>query len=51
MMRGNKFTIEEITVIIKVMSVIPFNSLLFMCRVNSHKANYRHSTVQIYITT
>jgi hypothetical protein len=21
------------------------NSLLFMCRVNSHKANYRHSTV------
>jgi hypothetical protein len=28
-----------------------FNSLLFMCRVNSYKANYRHSTVQIYITT
>jgi competence protein ComGF len=27
------------------------NSLLFMCRVNSYKANYRHSTVQIYITT
>jgi hypothetical protein len=26
---------------------IQFNSLLFMCRVNSHKANYRHSTVQI----
>jgi hypothetical protein len=22
-----------------------FNSLLFMCRVNSHKVNYRHSTV------
>jgi hypothetical protein len=30
---------------------IQFNSLLFMCRVNSHRANYRHSTVQIYITT
>jgi lipoic acid synthetase len=24
---------------------IQFNSLLFMCRVNSHKSNYRHSTV------
>jgi hypothetical protein len=24
---------------------IQFNSLLFMCRANSHKANYRHSTV------
>jgi hypothetical protein len=24
---------------------IQFNSLLFMCRVNSHKANYRHKTV------
>jgi hypothetical protein len=24
---------------------IQFNSLLFMCRVNSYKANYRHSTV------
>jgi hypothetical protein len=23
---------------------IQFNSLLFMCRVNSYKANYRHST-------
>jgi hypothetical protein len=22
-----------------------------MCQVNSYKANYRHSTVQIYITT
>jgi hypothetical protein len=30
---------------------IQFNSLLFVCRVNSHKDNYRHSTVQIYITT
>jgi hypothetical protein len=30
---------------------IQFNPLVFMCRVNSHKANYRHSTVQIYITT
>jgi hypothetical protein len=26
-------------------SVIQFNSLLFLCRVNSHKASYRHSTV------
>jgi hypothetical protein len=25
--------------------IIQFNSLLFMCRVNSHKANYTHSTV------
>jgi hypothetical protein len=25
--------------------VIEFSSLLFMCRVNSYKANYRHSTV------
>jgi hypothetical protein len=30
---------------------IQLNSLLFMCRVNSHRANYRPSTVQIYITT
>jgi magnesium-transporting ATPase (P-type) len=30
---------------------IQFSSLLFMCRVNSHRANNRHSTVQIYITT
>jgi hypothetical protein len=30
---------------------IQFNSLLFMCRANSYKANYSHSTVQIYITT
>jgi hypothetical protein len=28
-----------------------FNYLLFMCRANSHKANYRQSTEQIYITT
>jgi hypothetical protein len=25
-------------------SILQFNSLLFMCRVNSYKANYRHST-------
>jgi hypothetical protein len=30
---------------------IQFNSLLFMCHVNSHKANYRHSTVQIKVNT
>jgi hypothetical protein len=28
-----------------VILLIQFNSLLFMCRVNSHKANYRLSTV------
>jgi hypothetical protein len=28
-----------------VIMIILFNSLLFMCQVNSHKANYRHSTV------
>jgi hypothetical protein len=28
-----------------VVGIIQFNSLLFMCRANSHKANYRHSTV------
>jgi hypothetical protein len=28
---------------------VQFSSLLFMCRVNSHRANYRHSTVQIII--
>jgi hypothetical protein len=27
------------------MYVIQFNSLLFMCRVNNHKANYRHRTI------
>jgi hypothetical protein len=26
-------------------NTIEFNSLLFMCRVNSYKANYRHGTV------
>jgi hypothetical protein len=36
---------------VKMNNSIQFSSLLFMCRVNSHKANYRHSTVQIYITT
>jgi hypothetical protein len=30
---------------------IHFNYILLMCRVNSYKANYRHSTVQIYIGT
>jgi hypothetical protein len=43
-------TSSEINSIIQFNS-IQFNSLLFMCRVNSHKANYRHSTVQTYITT
>jgi hypothetical protein len=32
-------------------AIIQLNSLLFMCRVNSYKVNYRHSTVQIYIST
>jgi hypothetical protein len=29
----------------KLHNSIQFNSLLSMCHVNSHKANYRHSTV------
>jgi hypothetical protein len=33
---------------VMVNNSIQFSSLLFMCRVNSHKANYRLSTVQIY---
>jgi hypothetical protein len=41
-----KDTLQE-----NLLNSIQFNSLLFMCQVNSHKANYRHSTVQIYITT
>jgi hypothetical protein len=32
-------------IIIIIIIIIQFNSLLFMCRVNSFKANYRHSTV------
>jgi hypothetical protein len=31
--------------------IIQFISFLFICRVKSYKANYRHSTVQIYITS
>jgi hypothetical protein len=31
--------------------IIQFNSLSITCWVNSYKANYRHSTVQIYVTT
>jgi hypothetical protein len=42
---------ETAAIIIIQFNSIQFNSLLFMCRVNSHRANYRHSTVQIYITT
>jgi flagellar basal body-associated protein FliL len=41
-------TIITITIAIPLTHVyysIQFNSLLFMCRGNSHKANYRHSTV------
>jgi hypothetical protein len=34
-----------IIIIIIMIIIIQFNSLLFMCRVNSYKANYRHSTV------
>jgi hypothetical protein len=28
-----------------IIIIIQLNYFLFMCRVNSHKANYRHSTV------
>jgi hypothetical protein len=31
--------------IIIIITTTEFNSLLFMCRANSHKASYRHSTV------
>jgi hypothetical protein len=44
------YATTEIIIII-IIIIIQFNSLLFMCRVNSYKANYRHSTVQIYIST
>jgi hypothetical protein len=32
-----------------VIIIIQFNYLLFMCRVNSYKAIYRHSTVKIQV--
>jgi hypothetical protein len=34
-----------------IIVIIQFNSLLFMCRVNSQTANYRHSTVQMQAST
>jgi hypothetical protein len=34
----------KLDIIIIIIIIIQFNSLLFMCRVNSYKANYRHST-------
>jgi hypothetical protein len=34
-----------------IIVITEFNSLLFMCQVNSYKANYRYNTVQIRITT
>jgi hypothetical protein len=37
--------------IFNIIIISQLNSLLFMCRVNSYKANYRHGTVQIYIST
>jgi heme/copper-type cytochrome/quinol oxidase subunit 2 len=37
--------------IILIIIIIIIHSLLFMCQVNSYKANYRNSTVQINITT
>jgi hypothetical protein len=38
-------SIVTIVRIVVVNNSNQFNSLLFMCRVNSYKANYRHSTV------
>jgi hypothetical protein len=33
-----------VMVVVVVTTIIQFNSLLFLCRVNSHKANYtQHS--------
>jgi hypothetical protein len=43
----NRVTTE--VMIVKI--ILKFNSVLFMCRINSYEANYRHSTVHIYITT
>jgi hypothetical protein len=37
-----------IAIIIIIIIIIHFNYLLFMCRTNSYKANYRHCTVQIH---
>jgi uncharacterized protein YqfA (UPF0365 family) len=34
-----------IIIIIIIIIIIQFSSVLFMCWVNSCKANYRHSTV------
>jgi hypothetical protein len=49
--RVHSYNIRNDGIIIIQFNSIQFNSLLFMCRVNSHRANYRPSTVQIYITT
>jgi hypothetical protein len=46
----NKKKIQNKAVSILVI-VIQLNSLLFTCRVNSSKANYRHSTVWIQVIT
>jgi hypothetical protein len=40
-------SVDTIIIIIIIIIIIQFNSLLFMCRVNSYTANYRHSTAQI----
>jgi hypothetical protein len=35
----------EARALVAIAIIIQFSSLLFLCVVNSHKANYRHSTV------
>jgi hypothetical protein len=38
-----------IIITLMLITIIHFNSLLFMCRVNRYEANYRHSTIQIQV--
>jgi hypothetical protein len=40
---------KKMTTMMMMIMIIQFNSLLFMHRVNSYKANYRHSTVCILV--
>jgi hypothetical protein len=47
--RGERRYTRTFIILIIAVIIIQFNSLLFMCRANSHKANYRHSSVCIKI--
>jgi hypothetical protein len=37
--------LKHFSIMIIIIIIVQFNSLLFMCRFNSYKANYRHSTI------